>query len=165
MKSFMIRLFGLGFLFLVATAQMCTKVVTYGRSTSTDVVTRSFAVDMTTALNETQKAMTTLGYQVLSVDESRNRVTAGWRPTTSDSHYMDLFGRKDFAAATGAYYQLVADFSDDAGKVKVSLSTTVQSVAGKLSSSKIEEEKFFNKLEDYLRSPQILMTNVGVQGR
>lgn len=165
MKKQLPKIIGLVALFVMGTAQLCTKVVTYGATSNTDAIARSYAVDMTTAMNETQKAMQSLGYQVLSVDESRSRVTAGWKPTTSDSHYLPLFGRRDFSAATGAYYQLTADFTDDGGKVKVTVATTVQSIAGKLSSSRIEEEKCLNRLDDFLRTPQILMTNVGVQNR
>lgn len=165
MKINILQVCGLLLLFWSSSAQLCTKVVTYGSTNTTDAIARSYATDMATALNETQKAMQSLGYQVLSVDESRNRVTAGWKPTTSDSHYLGLFGRHDFAAATGAYYQLTADLSDDNGKVKVTVATTVQSIAGKLSSNQIEEGRFFTRLDDYMRSPQILMTNVGVQSR
>lgn len=152
-------------LWLLASAQLCTKVVTYGATNYTTPVEHRYSADMATVTRQTQRALETLGYEVLSVDESRNRITAGWKPTTSDSHHFLLFDRQDFSAATGSYYQLIADLVQDGSVVRVSLSTAVQSVAGKLSSSKVEENRVLTRLDDYLRSPQILMTNVGVQNR
>ena len=160
-----VRLLGVTALFVFCSAQLCTKVVTYASKVGTDPVAHEYSTDTYTALEKTKKALDILGYEIVTVDESRNQITTGWKPVTSDSHYMNLFGRPDYAAADGAYYQVIANISQTGSKVEVSLSTNIQSVAGKLSSSKRIENDIFKQINTYLRSPQIIMTNVGVQER
>jgi len=147
------------------TGASCTKVIAYGVDHHTPAVSHSYSSNVTTVLQQAQDALKSLGYNVLRVDESRNRITTGWEPTKSDSHYMLLFQRRDYAASSGSYYQLIVDIHSDGPKVNVAASTIVKSIAGRLSSSKELENKFLGRLDNFMRSPQIEMTNVGVKER
>lgn len=146
-------------------ASMCTKVVVYGTDTATDPVTHSYSTNLTTALEQSRKALESLGYSIASVDESRNRITTGWKPTRGDSHYLNLFERRDYGANAGAYYQLIVDVFEDGTKIKIAASTVVKSISGTLKSSNVVEKEALTRIDDYMRSPQIEMTNVGVTER
>jgi hypothetical protein len=146
-------------------ANMCTKVVAYGTDSYTPSVNKSYYSNLQTVLDQSDAVLKNMGFAVNSTDESRNRITTGWRPVSSDSHYLTLFGRKDYSAASGSYYQLVIDIADSTPQIRVSVSTAVKSMSGRLTSSQVIENTFLSKLDDQLRSPQIEMTNVGVKSR
>jgi hypothetical protein len=165
MRRRLFYIVGWWFLAGLSSANMCTKVVAYGSDANTPLVTQSYYSNLQTVREQSEDVLLNLGYEISSVDTSSNRITTGWRPVTSDSHYMVLFKHKDYSAASGAYYQMIIDMTDASPSVRVSVSTTVKSVAGKLSSSEVLENKFLTRLDDQLRSPQIEMTNVGVKNR
>lgn len=152
-------------LFWGLSAGMCTKVVAYGTTVQTDAVMADYSSSVETTMESAKKALESLGYSVLDEDLLQRRITTGWVPTTSDSHYLPLFKRKDYGASVGGYYQLIIDFTEDASKIRVTAYTKVQSVSGSLSSSHVEEKKLLTRLGNHMRSPQIVITNVGVQER
>jgi hypothetical protein len=152
-------------LWMSTTGQLCTKELAHGKNYTTAPVKQYYVSDLASVTKNVQRILQENGFEVLSVDESRGRITTGWRPTGVDSHYCNFFGRRDYGASDGAYYQLTADMSDENSKIKVNLSTTVKSLVGKMESSGVVERKIFTKLDDYLRSPQIEMTNVGVRNK
>jgi len=165
MKHKIFYIIGILTFWFMTTAASCTKVVTYGVDTHTLEVTHTYKSNVPTVLQQSKAALESLGYSVLRVDESRNRITTGWLPVKSDSHYFPLFGRADYSAAAGAYYQMIVDVFTDANDVKASASTLVKSISGRLESSLKAENKFLERLDDFMRSPQIEMTNVGVTER
>lgn len=155
----------MAFLVALPLCLACTKVVVYGMNTTTKPLTHSYSTNLNTALQEVQEALKTLGYKVQHVNDATFQVKTGWLPVKGHSHYMDLFNRKDYSASSGSYYQLLVDMTSDGNKVNVTVSTTVKSVAGRLSSSQVVERQFLTRLDDLMRSPQIQLTNVGVTER
>lgn len=155
----------ISFLFVILFAVNCTKVVTYSTTVTTAPIEKSYSTSIYVAMEKTKKAFESLGYEVIRVEESQNQIVTGWRPTLSNSHYLDLFKRPDYSANAGAYYQMVADISEQNNRVKVVVYTNVKSVVGNLVSSKVLENKFFDRLGDFIRSPQIEITNVGMTER
>ncbi len=153
----------LGFILLVLSSPACTKVIAYGAVSETKPVTHTYLSNIQTTQKQTQRALVSLGYQIMDTDESRNRILTGWVPTTSDSHYLEYFNRRDYGAGAGSYYQLVADVFQEGNQVKVSVCTTIKSISGKLTSSRVVEKRLLAKLDDFMRSPQIVITNVGMQ--
>jgi hypothetical protein len=153
------------FLVILLIQHSCTKVVVYSRDVKNDAVTRSYRTDVYTAMEQTQRALEALNYKVLLVQEGMDQMKTGWRPTPPDSHYFSLFGRKDYSGNAGVYYQVIVDFVDDGTQVKVSVYTQIKSLVGKLKSSFVIEKKVLAKLDDFLRSPQIEINNVGVTER
>ena len=152
-----------GFLFL--TASLCTKVAVYGTDTRTDAVFKIYNADLYSSADRVQKAIESLGYTVTRADDTTTRFTTAWSLVPPDSHYMNLFGRKDFSASQGSYYQLVVEVTDLSPRMRVSVSTQVKSVSGKLTSANVLENKVLARIDDFLRSPQIELTNVGVTNR
>ncbi len=159
-KSFVVLILG-----HLLSSSACTKVVTYANIVTTEPIEKSYNTSLAVAMEKSQKALESLGYEIVRVEESQNQIVTGWRPTLSNSHYLTLFKRPDYSANAGSYYQIVADISADGNRIKVAVYTNVKSVAGNLTSSKVVENKFFERLGDFLRSPQIDITNVGMTER
>ncbi|MBU0505788.1 MAG: hypothetical protein ABII18_00820 [bacterium] len=143
----------------------CTKVIAYGAKNQTKPLTQSYSSNVSIAMTQAEKALESLGYRVLRTDESRNRLTTGWVATTSDSHYLEMFKRADYGGSAGSYYQVVCDVYEKGPKVEVSVSTIVKSISGQLKSSKVVERKVVKRVDEFMRSPQIVITNVGMQER
>lgn len=153
------------FIWLTFSAQLCTKEIVHGKDYYTQPMSASFSTNQETALEALNKALTKYGYEILNTDESKGRITTGWRPVEVDSHYLYIFGNKDYGVSDGAYYQLIVDLFQEGPKIKVSVSTTVKTIVGQLKSSGKVEKRILNQLADYLRSPLIKMTNVGVENK
>lgn len=148
-----------------STAQMCTKEIVFSKDFYTQPKTALYETDRASVLQAAQKTLEQLGYAINQVDDYRGRIITGWRPVESDSHYANLFERRDYGVSDGAYYQLIVDLSSQGSKIKVAVSTTVKTIAGKLESSGKVEKRILARLDDQLRSPQIHMSNVGVKNR
>lgn len=88
-----------------------------------------------------------------------------WRSTTSGSHYLKIFDRKDYSGAMGAYYQLIVQFTPSDNATRIDVKTKIKNLAGRLTSSDKIEKEFFERLEDATRSPNIKITNVGVSNQ
>lgn len=147
------------------TAGACTKVVTYGKDYNTDAVSHHFSSNADTALDLSQKALENLGYKIENFDRESGQINTGWQPTTSGSHFLRLFKRKDYSGNAGVYYQLVVKVQEQSNGVLVMAHTKIKTIVGPLESSKYLENKFFKRLKTYMRSPQLIMTNVGVEER
>lgn len=144
----------------------CTKVVVRAKEQKTQPVARQYSTDLSTAYNQSKVALQRMGYDFINEDALGLSVQTRWKSMTSDSHYMMLFGRPDYAANQGGYYKLVMDVKQAGNSaVEVTVYTIIQTVAGELTSSEILEKKFHAKLADALRSPQIEVNNVGMQER
>lgn len=165
MKKIIFRLLTLISAILFFSAGMCTKVAVYGTDTNTDAVVKIYNADLYSSADRIQKAIESLGYAVTRADDTVTRFTTAWKLAPPDSHYSSYFNRKDFSASLGAYYQLVVEVTDLSPRLRVSVSTQVKSVAGKLTSANVLEKKILARIDDFLRSPQIEMTNVGVTNR
>lgn len=146
-----------------ATAQGCTKVLVYGKNYDTDPRKLIFSNSREDVLAAVKKTLDRHGYQIHYQDEETGRFITGWKSTEAESHYFNLFERKDYGVADGAYYKLVVNVMPENRYQKVLVSTTVKTITGKLESSGKLEAKLLNQMKDYLQAPQIEMTNVGVE--
>lgn len=165
MKRHLAFLKTLPVVFVALCAIRCTSVMVYATDHTTEAVTKKYTGDAMTVYEKSKKALENLGYDITSADDYQYQITTGWRPVKSDSHYLELFKRKDYAASDGSYYQLAVNCVSEGSYTRVDVKTTVKSAAGKLSSSKSLEKSFLSRLDDALRSPQIQVTNVGVENR
>lgn len=150
---------------LMLTAGMCTKVVVYAKDYETDSISERFAGEPDTLIHQSIQVLQNLNYQFSDIQDESKRIVTGWQSTSSNSHYMNLFNRKDYSASAGSYYQLIINFLPEGNFTRVEVATKVKSISGKLQSTKILEKKFLKSLKDYTRSPQIQITNVGVSNR
>ena len=141
----------------------CTKVIAYGTTVDTAPLTKTYSTSTMFLTQKTREALKTLGYELTTDGEYDGHITTGWRPALSDSHYLELFKRRDYGASAGAYYQIVADIQAEGDRAKLTVATKTKSIAGKLKSSFRMEKQLLKQVDDYLRSPQITITNVGVE--
>lgn len=159
MKTTLIRFFCMSLLLLTSA---CTKVVVRAKENKTTPVTKSYSTNLETAFEKSRQTLEKLGYSFLQADAMTNVIETRWQPTTSDSHYLLLFGRRDYAANQGGYYKLVVTAEQQGSTVGVSVYTVLQTVSGKLESSEVLEKRFLHKLSDALRSAQIEVNNTGM---
>lgn len=160
----LILLVGLGLLFSF-TGQMCTKAIVYGKNYDTPPKKIRFQSDRASVFSAVEKTLQSQGYQIVEVDESRARFVTGFRAVESDSHYFNLFGRKDYGLTDSAYYRVTVDMIEEGSKVKVLVSTTIKTVIGKLESSGKVENRILTQVGDLVRSREIQMSNVGIESR
>lgn len=140
----------------------CAKVLVHGKDRPAEPLEKRFSAPPPDAFQGAKKALEMLGYKVQDVDEERMIVKSGWQSTKPNSHYLDLFDRKDYGT-TGAYYQLVIQVEEEAGESNVSVAAPVRSVINHITSSHREERKILKKIGDLLRRDDFEMTNVGVK--
>ena len=160
----LILLAGLG-LWLSFTGQMCTKVIVYGKNYDAPPKKVRFQSDRASVFSAVEQTLKNQGYQIVEADESRARFVTGWLAVESDSHYFNLFGRKDYGLTDSTYYRVTVDMIEEGSKVKVLVSTTLKTVVGKLESSGKIEARILTQVGDLVRSREIQMSNVGIEAR
>lgn len=139
----------------------CTKVVVYGTDNITESRSQRYVSSKSELFHQCLRVLDQMGYNLNEINEDQGMIVTGWRPTDSSSHYLLLFNHKDFSANAGAYYQLMLKVEELGPHASVDVSTKVRSVSGKLSSHHDIEKKVLTKLSDFMRSPQIEISNVG----
>lgn len=150
---------------VVIVAVRCTRVVATASDHVTEPVVKSYPGAPEQIYSQSMRVLANMGYETPTADNAQFQIVTGWKAVTSGSHYLELFNRQDYAATDGAYYQLMVNIAADGVYSKVEVKTNAKTLAGKLTSSKRLERAFLLRLDDALRSPQILITNVGVQNR
>lgn len=85
-----------------------------------------------------------------------------WRPTASDSHYIDIFNEKTYGA-NGAYYRLEIKVEPEGGRTNVKVGSRIKAFVKNLKSSGREEKKVLDFVGNYLRRGNPTITNLGVQ--
>lgn len=165
MNRIKIALVSSALLFSVVLSSACTKVMVYATDHVTDAVTKKYTGEPATVYEKSRKILELMGYQITAADDYQYQITTGWQPVKSDSHYLELFKRRDYAASDGSYYQMSVACVAEGAFTRVDVKTAVKSASGKLSTSKSLEKAFLSRLDDALRSPQIQVTNVSVENR
>ncbi len=141
----------------------CTKVLVYGKDhPAAATIEKKFSAPAKETFESGKKALDMLGYKIDDSDEAKGSIRSGWMSTKSNSHYLDLFERKDYGT-TGAYYRVEISIEEEGGKSVVTISTPVRSLVNHVISSGREERRVLNKMADLLRREDFEMTNVGVQ--
>lgn len=160
MKNF-IKFFLLVIFWTSFSGQLCTKKMVYSKDYNASPWSARFQEDRANVMDAAEKALKQFGYEILTKDDQR--LVTGWRPVEGDSHYAKLFDRRDYGVSDGAYYQMTIDVMEEGSRMKVLVGTVVKSIAGPLESSGKVEKRILNQMQDTLRSPQIEMSNVGVE--
>jgi copper chaperone CopZ len=138
----------------------CNKPIIEGRDLETTPLTQIFRVPADAAFDAAEHVLTALDYKVEYADKDKGVLRTGWISTTTDSHYVDLFGREDYGT-TGAYYHLAVRISSVEGGAKVEVSAPLRTIVVKMDSSGRKEKKVLAKIEDMLRPADIRVTNIG----
>ncbi|MBI2341187.1 MAG: hypothetical protein HYU98_00425 [Deltaproteobacteria bacterium] len=142
----------------------CAHPLYEAREFPNKTVSKTFETDANQAYSAIRWALKTSGYAIINENLEEGIVTSGWLPTKADSHYLEPFGHPDYGV-NGAYYRLeVKIIPEDVGsKTRVEIVSRVRSMMAQLKSSEIEEKKILNMVSDYLRKPDIHLTNIGLE--
>ncbi|MFA4874285.1 MAG: hypothetical protein WC690_02990, partial [bacterium] len=83
-------------------------------------------------------ALKEVGMPVATEDLNAGIITTKWEPATSDSHYVDTFGRPDYGV-TNSYHQLEVQISTDQGRSLVKVGSRIKALAARVKSSGVME--------------------------
>ncbi|MBI4210998.1 MAG: hypothetical protein HY540_00025 [Deltaproteobacteria bacterium] len=149
-------------LLMVIFTGSCSKPLLVGRVLpKVDYASQSFSTTANDAYVAVRKALYRAGYSVTSEDLKEGVLQTTWVPATSDSHYLPLFERRDFAP-TGSYHQLEVQIVPEGEKVLVRVGSRMKSLAVNLKSSELEEQKILTYTADALRNEEPNVTNIGL---
>lgn len=151
-------------LFFFSTLLACNKPALYGTLQPAQEVVRYYQVPPAEAFRAAKESLAFRGYSLKRVDEPQMEIETYWQPSTADSHYVDVFGRRDFGTV-GSYYRLlikVAPQGSGSGS-KVTITNVAKSFIANLKSSQQEEQSVFTKIDDFTRKQDIQVTNIGLQ--
>jgi len=147
---------------LVLGGLACSKPALYGTLQENEAVTNDYNVPPKEAFRAAKEALIHLGYSLKQEDDKNLTLETYWQPTTADSHYVEVFRRKDYGTV-GAYYRLVVVVKARNNGSSVSITNAAKSFISNVKSSRAEEEKVFHKVDDFTRRRDIQVTNIGVQ--
>lgn len=141
----------------------CGKPRLFGKDQEVKPVAKSYPVDSKAALAAVKESLSYNGYAIQSSDDAQGVLETHWQPSTSDSHYVDFFNRRDMGTV-GSYYKLVIKVSPKGqADSQVEVSNVAKSIVTNLKSTGMEEEKILKKVGDFTRKSNIEVTNVGLQ--
>lgn len=151
-----------GLILAVVVLTGCTKPLIYGKDRPVEPILQTFAASPVETYRAAKEALKNRGYKIAYDSEEKLLLRTGWRSTTVDSHYVDLFGRKDYGTV-GAYYQIIVQVGEREGKSEATVTAQPRSIVPKLKTSGRVEKKILAEMADLLRSDDIQVTNVGLQ--
>ena len=140
----------------------CSKPALYGTVQEAEPVVKYFAVPPEESFRATKEALTNRGYSLREVDDKNFTLETYWQPTTADSHYVLVFGRRDYGTVA-AYYRLAVKVTPQGNGSKVAIANVAKSFITDLKSSHREEDEVFIKVSDFTRKRDIQVTNIGLQ--
>lgn len=156
---------GLSFLALVFALGAlvgCSKPLLYGNIQETQEIVKLYQVPPADAYRATKEALLFRGYSLKLEDPQNMILETYWQPTTADSHFVNVFGQRDYGTV-GAYYRLVVKVTPKGNGSRVGISNVAKSFISNLKSSQAEESKVFEKVSDFTRKQDIKVTNIGLQ--
>lgn len=127
-------------------------------------ISRTFDATPNDAYYAVRWALKTDGYNITKEDLDNGIVVSSWLASKVDSFYIDPFGpeHKDYGV-NGAYYKLEVKITPDGGKTRVEVVPHVKCIYPNLKSSHKEEKRVLKRVADYLRKPDINVTNIGIE--
>lgn len=139
----------------------CNKAILHARDKEMDPEVRLFSAPPADAFKASKEALVAMGYKISRESESEGTLLTGWKSTKADSHYIDLFDRRDYGTV-GAYYQIKVKVGESNGKSEVAIATNTKSIiSGRLRTSYYEENRVLGRIADLLRKDDFDITNVG----
>lgn len=146
----------------LALAPACTKPLAYAKVVEPQAtVSRDYAATANDAYYAIRWALDAEGLPIATENLAEGLLTTTWMPVTSDSHYISVFGRRDYGV-TNSYHQLVIKVVPEGGRTRVDIGSRVQTLVSRLESSGIEEGKVLDKVGDCLRKAEPSLSNLGI---
>lgn len=100
-------------------------------------------------------------YPIDKENLSEGMITTSWVPVTSDSHYIPVFGRRDYGV-TNSYHQLQVQVTSEEGRTRVRIGSRVMGLVSNIESTGMEEKKVLADIGNYLRTKDPDVTNLGL---
>lgn len=147
-----------GLLFLSA----CTKTYTTAKPGEPKLYKKIYSAKPNDLYYALRWAFKAYGYPIAEEDLQNGVIKSRYVPVGANSHYIDVFRRKDFGLS-GAYHQLEARLLPHGDKTTLQIGSRIQSIVANIHSTGREEAMLFEKVSDYLRSPNVQLTNQGIQ--
>lgn len=148
---------------LVLAAAGCSKpLVTAKVDPNVGYVSKSFPAGTAETIAAVKWALKINGYSLSNESSQDMTITTTWAPTTSDSHAIDFFQRRDYGV-NGAYHQLEVQVSPEEGRTKVYVGSRLKTIVARLRSTGIEEKKILNEVGNFLRTSEPTVTNLGLE--
>ena len=141
----------------------CSKPKLFGTLQPSDPVVHNYSVPPQDAFRAVKQALFLNGYSVKEADEAKMTLETYWQPATADSHYVLVFGERDYGTV-GAYYRLVVKVSPrGTNGSQVSITNVAKSFISNIKSSDRREDAVLEKVDDFTRKKDINVTNIGLQ--
>ncbi len=140
----------------------CSKPKLYGSVQESEAIVKYFAVPPAEAYRAAKEALIFRGYSLKQADDVGMTLETYWQPATADSHYVIVFGKRDYGTV-GAYYRMAVKVTPQGSGSKVSITNVAKSFITDLKSSNREEDELFVKISDFTRKRDIQVTNIGLQ--
>jgi hypothetical protein len=140
----------------------CSKPKLYGSVQESEAIVKYFAVPPADAYRAAKEALIFRGYSLKEIDDTAMTLETFWQPTTADSHYVMVFGKRDYGTVA-AYYRMAVKVTPQGSGSKVSITNVAKSFITDLKSSNREEDELFVKIADFTRKRDIQVTNIGLQ--
>jgi len=154
---------GLGFFLLsLVAAWGCSKPALYGSTMESPPMVHYFDVPPQEAFRAAKESLLFRGYSIKQEDAQNFTLETYWQATTADSHYVEVFRRKDYGTV-GAYYRLFVKIKPRNNGSSVSITNVAKSFISNVKSSQREETEVMDKIADFTRKRDIQVTNIGLQ--
>lgn len=141
----------------------CNKAMVTGRDLDTEPVVHEFTAPYPEVFLAARQALRDMEFKVEYYNEEQGIIRTGWMPVTSDSHYVDVFGRPDYGA-NGAYYHFAIRMQDLGNKTRVQVQAPLRTIVAKMYSSHREENRLLKRVRHLVRPADFKVTNVGTFG-
>ncbi len=140
----------------------CSKPALYGTTMENQPVVKYLNVPPQEAFRAAKEALLFRGYSIKQEDTANLTLETYWQPTTADSHYVEVFRRKDFGTV-GAYFRLYVKVKPRHSGSSVSITNVAKSFISNVKTSEREETEVMDKIADFTRQRDIQVTNIGLQ--
>lgn len=156
------RYLWLGLFVLIAGSAACKKpLASAGVLREETYLSRDFAAAANDIYYAARFSLDRCGYSIATENLQDGVLTTTWMPVTSDSHYVEIFGRPDYGV-TNSYHRLDILVEPEGGRTRVKVGSKIKSLVSHLKSSGIEERKVLEGIANFLRKGDPEITNLGV---
>jgi len=143
-------------------AVSCSKPMAVAHTDDIRYFSRDYAAVPNDAYYAVRWALKENDLSVAEEDLPGGIIKTAWVPATSDSHYIELFDRRDFGV-TNTYFQLEIHLVDRGGRTIVKVGSRTKTLVNNLHSSGIVEYAVLNDIGNYLRKSSPDLTNLGIE--
>lgn len=149
-------------LFFTIFTTSCAKLALEARvNSNVEYLVRSFVATPNEVYYAVRDALLREGYGVAREDLASGLITSTWVSTTADSHYVDLFNRRNYII-NGGYYQLDIRVMPEGPATRLEVAAVVKSAVANLRSAGKVEKRLLADVANGLRKQEPVITNLGI---